>query len=185
MTTPILSRQGSDPRYEPPSTAANPYPSTLSSRQTSPFGSNVSSASYSPPFLRRSGPDANSHDTNPTRNLPLDSGTDLERDGEEDMEGRSPLHRPEEGNSQVPLLKDERGRSSYDSPNGSSRPALAARRSTFRNRSPDLESASTTRKKYTYAALFLGVSLVAFTVQTETAVYIQRDLGWDKAYCML
>lgn len=41
------------------------------------------------------------------------------------------------------------------------------------------------RKKYVYAALFLGVCLVAFTVQTETAVHIQHDLGWDKAYCML
>ncbi|MCJ1469715.1 hypothetical protein MMC07_008356 [Pseudocyphellaria aurata] len=186
MTTPIPPPQGpSDPGYEPPSAAANPHRSTLSSRQSSPFESTVSTDPYSPPFLRRSGPDANSHAADPTRNWPSDSGPDPELDGEEDMPGRPALHRPEEGNSQVPLLKDERGRVSYDFPSGNSRPALVVRRSTFRSDGPDLESASTTRKKYIYAALFLGVSLVAFTVQTETAVYIQRDLGWNKAYCML
>ena len=41
------------------------------------------------------------------------------------------------------------------------------------------------RKKYTYAAFFLFLSLVSFVVQTETAVYIQHELGWNKAYCML
>ncbi|KAK4234496.1 thiamine-repressible mitochondrial transport protein THI74 [Achaetomium macrosporum] len=41
------------------------------------------------------------------------------------------------------------------------------------------------RKRYTYASVFLVVSLVSFTVQTELASYIQHDLGWDKAYCML
>jgi len=27
--------------------------------------------------------------------------------------------------------------------------------------------------------------LISFAVQTETAVYIQHNLGWKKAYCML
>lgn len=36
-----------------------------------------------------------------------------------------------------------------------------------------------------YAAFFLLVSLISFVVQTETAVYIQHELHWDKAYCML
>ena len=36
-----------------------------------------------------------------------------------------------------------------------------------------------------YASIFLVLSLVSFTVQTELASYIQIDLGWDKAYCML
>ena len=40
-------------------------------------------------------------------------------------------------------------------------------------------------KKYSYAAFFLGLSLVSFVVQTETAGYVKRELGWDKAYCML
>lgn len=42
-----------------------------------------------------------------------------------------------------------------------------------------------TQKKYSYAAFFLALSLVSFTIQTETAVYIQHELHWDKAYCML
>jgi drug/metabolite transporter (DMT)-like permease len=45
--------------------------------------------------------------------------------------------------------------------------------------------ASEARRKYTYAAFFLLLSLISFTFQTELASYIQHDLGWDKAYCML
>lgn len=186
MTTPTLPPQrATDPTYTAPSGDASSHRSTLSRRQPSPLGSNVSTDAFSPPILPRPSPDATSHDASWTRNWPSQSSLDPELDGDEDMSGRPPLHRPDDGNSQVPLLKDERGRRSYDSPNGSIRPALAVRRSTFRNRSPDLEGAATTRKKYVYAAMFLLVSLVAFTVQTETAVYIQQDLGWDKAYCML
>ena len=95
------------------------------------------------------------------------------------------MHRPTDGRSQTPLLKDERGRPSYDVANGSARPAFAARRSTFRSRSPDMEGSSAVRKRYTYAGLFLLLSLVSFVIQTETAVYIQHKLGWDKAYAML
>ncbi|KAF1927756.1 uncharacterized protein M421DRAFT_101675 [Didymella exigua CBS 183.55] len=42
-----------------------------------------------------------------------------------------------------------------------------------------------TRRKYTYAGVFLVLSLVSFTVQTETAVYIQHELKWEKPFCML
>ncbi|KAI4122817.1 MAG: hypothetical protein LQ347_006381 [Umbilicaria vellea] len=104
---------------------------------------------------------------------------------EDEMAERPPMHRPTDGRSHQPLLKDERGRPSYDAPNGSARPAFAARRSTFRSRSPDLGATSATRRKYTYAAFFLVLSLISFTIQTETAVYIQHELGWNKAYCML
>ncbi|KAL9111786.1 MAG: hypothetical protein Q9227_003845 [Pyrenula ochraceoflavens] len=98
---------------------------------------------------------------------------------------RPPMHRPTDGRSEQPLLKDEaRGRPSYETP-GSVRPPFAGRRSTFRSRSPEFADPSATRKKYTYAAFFLVVSLVSFVVQTETAVYIQHELGWKKAYCML
>ena len=55
----------------------------------------------------------------------------------------------------------------------------------MRSRSPDTQARLATRKKYTYAAFFLGLSLISFVVQTETAVYIQHELGWNKAYCML
>ena len=94
-------------------------------------------------------------------------------------------HRPLDGRSQTPLLKDERGRPSYDGPSGVGRPVFVTKRSTFRSRSPAMEDSSATRKKYTYAAFFLLLSLVSFTVQTETAVYIQHELKWNKAYAML
>lgn len=110
---------------------------------------------------------------------------DGEDEDEDEMAERPPMHRPTDGRSHQPLLKDERGRPSYDAPNGSARPAFAARRSTFRSRSPDLDATSATRRKYTYAAFFLVLSLISFTIQTETAVYIQHELGWNKAYCML
>lgn len=103
------------------------------------------------------------------------------------MSGRPPLYQHKTGQSQIPLLKDERGRpSSYETPHDDgimTRPEFAVRRSTFRSRSPDQKSA--TRTKYAYAAVFLILSLISFTIQTETAVHIQRELGWNKAYCML
>lgn len=79
------------------------------------------------------------------------------------------------------------------------RPALSSnsrRSSNFRSRSPGaggLDSDPETqaaakaaaRRKYLYAAFFLVVSLVSFSVQTELAAYVQTHLGWNKAYCML
>ncbi|KAF4633556.1 hypothetical protein G7Y89_g4565 [Cudoniella acicularis] len=116
-----------------------------------------------------------------------DFGSDF--DGMDDR--RPPLHRPMDGHSHQPLLhKDNddeiaRGRDGYPgSPDPPERPHFS-RRSTMRSRSPDTQAKLATRKKYTYAAFFLGLSLVAFVVQTETAVYIQSELGWNKAYCML
>lgn len=55
----------------------------------------------------------------------------------------------------------------------------------MRSRSPDTQARLAARKKYTFAAFFLGVSLVSFCIQTELAAYVQTDLGWNKAYCML
>ena len=111
---------------------------------------------------------------------------DSDAEDDEDMtDGRPPFHRPTDGRSQTPLLKDERGRPSYDSSNGSARPAFAARRSTFRSRSPDMEGSAAVKKKYAYAAFFLIISLISFVIQTETAVYIQHELHWNKAYAML
>ena len=113
-------------------------------------------------------------------------GSDIDEDGEEMSVSRPSMHRPTDGRSQQPLLNgDILGRSSYDALNGSARPAFVARSSTFRSRDQDLEGKSATRKKYTYAGFFLLLSLVSFTIQTETAVYIQQTLGWQKAYCML
>ena len=57
--------------------------------------------------------------------------------------------------------------------------------SRFHERDPESQAKYETRKRYTYAAIFLALSLVSFTVQTETAVYIQHELKWEKPYCML
>jgi hypothetical protein len=115
----------------------------------------------------------------------LDSDLDLEEMGDR----RPPLHQPADRRSQQPLLHkddEERGRTGYDNlPDPPDRPPLFTRRSTMRSRSPDTQAKLATRKKYTYAAFFLGLSLVSFVIQTETAVYIQHELGWNKAYCML
>ena len=118
-----------------------------------------------------------------------DSDSDLELDEfDYNMASNRPaLHRPVDGrsHSHQPLLKDEeRGRQSYDERTGT-RPSFATRRSTFRSRSPIYVAKSDTTQRYTYAAFFLMLSLVSFVVQTETAVYIQHELKWNKHYCML
>ncbi|KAJ4376127.1 hypothetical protein N0V83_001408 [Neocucurbitaria cava] len=55
----------------------------------------------------------------------------------------------------------------------------------FHERDPETQAKYETRRRYTYAAFLLALSLVSFTVQTETAVYIQHQLKWEKPYCML
>lgn len=117
--------------------------------------------------------------------------SDFDSDSEAMDDRRPPLHRPVDGRSHQPLLnkdddEEERGRTGYEgSPVMAQRPPFLSRRSTMRSRSPDTQAKLATKKKYTYAAFFLGLSLISFVVQTETAVYIQHELGWNKAYCML
>ncbi|KAJ4157437.1 hypothetical protein NW754_009081 [Fusarium falciforme] len=125
---------------------------------------------------------------------------------------RPKYHRHAGGRSGTPLLHkeddDDRGRVTHTA-HGNQRTSLGSarssederpyhremmerpsfsRRSTMRSRSPQTvadAAESSTRKKYTYAAFFLVISLVSFCVQTELSAYIQHDLGWDKAYCMM
>ncbi|KAK3936454.1 putative DUF6 domain protein [Diplogelasinospora grovesii] len=127
----------------------------------------------------------------------LDSGSD------DDGRGRKPFHGTRRGVSPLPPS----GGSPYNTQPSSylqprtpvissatesmlastvipPRPTFS-RRSTMRSRSPATNARMNARKKYTYAAFFLAASLVSFTVQTELAAYVQSDLGWDKAYCML
>ena len=174
----------------PPSGSSSPH-SKPPSRRASPFRPNLAKVRASPPPSRKASP-------RPQLSAAFGASADQTHVGEvvddfnfsDDEEAamgnsRPQLHRPSDGRSQTPLLKDERGRPSYDEPDGSARPAFAKKRSTFRSRSPEMEDSSATRKKYTYAALFLLLSLVSFVVQTETAVYIQHELKWNKAYAML
>jgi drug/metabolite transporter (DMT)-like permease len=55
----------------------------------------------------------------------------------------------------------------------------------MRSVSPGELARDVARKKYIYATFFLILILVSFVVQTELSEYIQKDLGWNKAYCML
>ena len=164
--TPTINTPSSSPLSRPPSRRASPFPSKTRlsppPKRTVTFRSEVDEA-----------PDPNAGDPD----------YDEEEGGMVDT--RSPMHRPADGRSHMPLLKDERGRSSYDGQNGSARPPFAARRSTFRSRSPDMEGSLAIKKKYAYASFFLVLSLITFVIQTETASYIQHELKWDKAYAML
>ena len=162
----------------PPSGNTSPLHPT--SRRASPFRPGSVKARVSPPLRPSTFEPPSDH------NRAEEGAGDTDPESEEgEMGTRPPLHRPTDGRSGVPLLKDERGRPSYDLSNGAARPDLSTRKSTFRSRSPDMEGSSAVRKKYTYAAFFLLLSLVSFVIQTETAVYIQHELKWNKAYAML
>ncbi|XWX01889.1 hypothetical protein V2A60_009918 [Cordyceps javanica] len=119
------------------------------------------------------------------------------------------MPRPNEGIYGTPLLSKpentdddaERGRSNgtlspgrgavpaintVGTTTAAARPTLSRRSTAMRSRSPrGFAAEQAARKKYTYAAFFLVVSLVSFCLQTELSAYIQHDLGWDKAYCMM
>lgn len=119
---------------------------------------------------------------------------------------RAGFHHPKDGRSAMPLLHnadEDRGRAggvnSYSHDNDSrtsrgnspyrpdriQRPTFS-RTSTMRSRSPrEAAAAASAKRKYTFAAVFLVISLIAFCIQTELSAYIQHDLGWDKAYCMM
>ncbi|KAF9886326.1 hypothetical protein FE257_011585 [Aspergillus nanangensis] len=105
---------------------------------------------------------------------------------------RSSIHRHPDAHSHQPLLKDEenRGRlsnASFGNGDVEGRPMLHhhTRRPTIRSGSPEHTAERATRRKYFIASGFLLLSLASFVVQTETAVYIQHELHWDKPYCML
>ncbi|GJN67991.1 hypothetical protein VFPFJ_04574 [Purpureocillium lilacinum] len=157
---------------------------------------------------KESGQDGDDDDDDPTPRRPPGEGIELDdMDSGDGSPGRPGLRR--NGRSGQPLLytkpesddhhngdahygrrsSDERAtslESGYAYDDTIHRPSLS-RRSTMHSHNPrDVTAAEkATRKKYTYAAFFLAISLVSFCVQTELSAYIQHDLGWDKAYCMM
>lgn len=117
-----------------------------------------------------------------------DEDSDFEHweDGDEEEAMPSDLrrssHQPMDSRAHAPLLSGDK-QTGYEH---SQAPSLNHRRSArFHERDPAQAAREATRKRYTYAAGFLGLSLVTFAIQTETAVYIQHNLHWNKAYCML
>ena len=123
-----------------------------------------------------------------------DDDDDDDNPDHSDKMGR-PSYTRGDSHSGAPLLNaadDDRGRTRYNhsrtpSPsaaNARARPHLS-RRSTMRSQSPDNQAKMAAKKKYLFASVFLIISLVSFTIQTELAAYVQNEMGWNKAYCML
>ncbi|PSR85885.1 putative DUF6 domain protein [Coniella lustricola] len=121
---------------------------------------------------------------------------DLAHDVDRDQLGRGRSHQntfyssvPHRSTSPVPYDSPSRPVSRHTSASASvpstPRRTNFSRHSTLRSRSPATNARLATRQKYTYAAFFLIICLVSFCVQTELAAYVQHDLGWNKAYCML
>lgn len=109
---------------------------------------------------------------------------DLEAgDGDDDMPSdlRPQIHGRAGSHQNVPLL----GGGKQDGYEQHRSPSARTSRSRLRERDPEEVAKAATRQRYTMAAGFLLISLFSFAVQTETAVYIQHNLGWKKAYCML
>lgn len=126
---------------------------------------------------------------------------DDQDDAMSDAHRRPPLLRNHDSRSGQPLLNpksegdddrndDRHPRNGYSTRSRGASPLLTPNRPTFsrgstlRAHSPSTAKANA-RKKYIYAAFFLVLSLFSFVIQTELSAYIQQDLGWDKAYCML
>ncbi|RFU33356.1 hypothetical protein B7463_g3010, partial [Scytalidium lignicola] len=174
--------------------------SSTPSRSSSRTSSTAPAVAFDPPPTQGLPKSISPSNTTRARHLHDDTlvgpnaDSDEDSDNDNDMGNRPPLHRPQDGRSHQPLLPKardsdedyERGRTGYNSSIANpGRSDLSTRRSTLRSRSPDTQAKLATRKKYTYAAFFLTLSLISFVIQTETAVYIQHELKWDKAYCML
>ncbi|KAI8948860.1 hypothetical protein F4801DRAFT_591547 [Xylaria longipes] len=132
-----------------------------------------------------------------------DPDTDNDTDTMSDRSSRPSLLRHADGHSGLPLLEkkdDDRERLGHGSDPLDSRattplpapavstPAAAralSRTSGVRSRSPAMQARAAVRRKYVLAGIFLVVCLVAFVLQTELGRYVQHELGWNKAYCML
>lgn len=106
------------------------------------------------------------------------------------MPSSPPAYRRVDGHDshEQPLLKEEqRGRLSNSSFHADGdiegRPML--HHANVRSQDPAKCAEQATRRKYMIAAIFLILSLVSFVAQTESAVYIQHELRWDKPYFML
>ncbi|KAJ9622972.1 uncharacterized protein PV06_06111 [Exophiala oligosperma] len=151
--------------------------------------SSISKARPPSPLRLNSLPPEVKEDFRPTRQqVQFDASDPLSDD---EMSDRPSMHRPTGLQSHVPLLaedKRENAGRNRGRPEGlaSRQHSFASHRSTFRSRSPTYaQPEDVVRRKYIYASFFLVLSLISFVVQTETAVYIQHELHWNKAYCMM
>ena len=139
----------------------------------------------SSPFVEIGHPAANSERKNVHFEEPPSPVSDLSFDDWDESAPSMPsdlrpdVDRERDGRSLSPLL------GSHKHDDEGTEGSLSRSTHTFHERDPVAQAHLETRKRYTYAAIFLALSLVSFTVQTETAVYIQHELKWEKPYCML
>jgi drug/metabolite transporter (DMT)-like permease len=170
----------------------NPHLSTARSRQDRSNSPAISSAvSSQPPSRSTSTNPHHNEQRNTTGTLfkqpdspnASDSGFDdwEEHDNAMPSDLRPSLDRDYEGRPNAPLLGHRKSEDEGIENGG----LLARSTHSFHERDPESQAKYETRKRYTYAAILLALSLVSFTVQTETAVYIQHQLKWEKPYCML
>lgn len=123
-----------------------------------------------------------SRNSSPFADVPHTAGkASLDFDDWDEQDASMPSDlRPELGGHRAPLL----GAHVKDEDEGVDE-GMSRSTHHFHERDPQTQAKFETRRKYTYAAITLALSLVSFTVQTETAVYIQHQLKWEKPYCML
>ncbi|KAL6250232.1 hypothetical protein RBB50_002533 [Rhinocladiella similis] len=172
-----------------PSGTESPLPSAH--RLSPSSASKTSFARPSSPLRLNTLPASIKEEFQPTRQqVQFDADPPSDND-DDNMSDRPSMHRPTGPQSHEPLLAEDKrenaGRNRGRSEGLASRQhSFASHRSTFRSRSPTYaQPEDVVRRKYIYASFFLVLSLISFVVQTETAVYIQHELRWNKAYCMM
>lgn len=192
MSNRAFQRHGPDSSL--PGLQSLPVPGKHNQDASSPTGSSSDLVHLShdgsrqaSPFEQLPHPDNFAENSKSGKGKEVDDGDDSDFDPwDDDIEGASGVNDPNmpsghgPGRSSQPLLSgDKQGQ--YDEEDAS----VHTRHSRFREQDSEQMAKQATKKRYTYAACFLLVSLISFAVQTETAVYIQHNLGWKKPYCML
>ncbi|KAI1129049.1 hypothetical protein F5Y10DRAFT_239096 [Nemania abortiva] len=183
-------------------------PSSRRSRTTSPLHTTPPPPPFDPRLRLHDSSSTTARDV-ADQNVPVPPDLNkIEADSDDENNIMSPIGAPD-GHSSKPLLEkdDDRERNGGEQPRlgsrstsaglpppavstpaaAAARPPLFTRTSTVRSRSPavDAQARAAARKKYVVAGIFLAVCLVSFVVQTELGRYVQHELGWNKAYCML
>ncbi len=162
-----------------------PNHSSLQDRSSSPVIVSRQPSRTSSPFpdgphprKRASNNDFPEPDSPTASDLEFDDWNDHDAAMPSDL--RSSLER-DQGRANAPLL----GHRKSEDEGAESAGLLGRSTLSTLDRDPETQAKFETRRRYIYAALLLALSLVSFTVQTETAVYIQHELKWEKPFCML
>lgn len=195
MSTRAFQRHGPDSSL--PGLQSLPVPDKRNQDASSPTASSSDLVHLSHDGSRQASPfEQLPHPDSFAANRKAGKGKEIEDDDDDsdfdpwddDIEGASGVndpnmpsdHRIGRSSQNLPLLAGDK-QGDYEERDASTH----TRHSRFREQDSEQIAKQATKKRYTYAACFLLVSLISFAVQTETAVYIQHNLGWKKPYCML